>query len=235
MSGSSDPEVPFMPQLDPSSVALVILHFFGFFFDYFHKHSLFKVSPRCQKVMKNTISFWSPSHQPHNEKTSTITSINTKKTKNSNKKKQLAERLQSENLDSTNDSNPLKGWLKKKGDRGIIKSWRNRWFEEKEGTLAYYRQRDDNEALGVIELGSVCDIRQTNDGAFGFAFSVPGRVYFLQAFSETERDEWLTGLVNRTGLELGNPAEKPRTAKKRTQSTLANSNSVNSVSTGWFF
>jgi hypothetical protein len=100
------------------------------------------------------------------------------------------------------DSEDIQGWLKKKGDKGIVKGWKNRWFQEKERKIYYYRSRDDNEPLGFIDIDKISSISKTADGAFGFAVGVPGRVYVLQAFTDGDRQEWLRLLKAKTGLSL---------------------------------
>jgi hypothetical protein len=114
-------------------------------------------------------------------------------------------------------NNKQEGWLKKRGDKGIVKGWKNRFFvlEADPDKLYYYRSRGDPKPLGFIELSKVFSLHKTNDGAFGFAVCVPGRIYYLQAFSEGERAKWLEYFVEQTKLTVGDENTKPSTKKPK--------------------
>eukprot|EP00029_Vermamoeba_vermiformis_P008115 TRINITY_DN3704_c0_g1_i1.p1 TRINITY_DN3704_c0_g1~~TRINITY_DN3704_c0_g1_i1.p1 ORF type:complete len:292 (-),score=37.17 TRINITY_DN3704_c0_g1_i1:258-1133(-) len=114
-------------------------------------------------------------------------------------------------------TNKQEGWLKKRGDKGIVKGWKNRFFvlEADPDKLYYYRSRGDPKPLGFIELSKVFSLHKTNDGAFGFAVCVPGRIYYLQAFSEGERAKWLEYFVDQTKLPIGDENTKPSTKKPK--------------------
>jgi len=109
------------------------------------------------------------------------------------------------------------GWLKKRGDKGIVKGWKNRFFvlEADPDKLYYYRSRGDPKPLGFVELSKIFSLHKTNDGAFGFAVCVPGRIYYLQAFSEGERAKWLEYFVEQTKLPVGDENSKPSTKKPK--------------------
>eukprot|EP01122_Echinamoeba_exundans_P000338 TRINITY_DN10304_c0_g1_i1.p1 TRINITY_DN10304_c0_g1~~TRINITY_DN10304_c0_g1_i1.p1 ORF type:complete len:124 (-),score=16.66 TRINITY_DN10304_c0_g1_i1:157-504(-) len=97
----------------------------------------------------------------------------------------------------------ISGWMKKKGDKGIVKGWKNRWFQEKDDKkIYYYESRGDTNALGAIEIASITAVSTNTEGAFGFSVTVPGRVYYLQAFTEHDRQDWLTLLKTKTNLPL---------------------------------
>ncbi len=46
----------------------------------------------------------------------------------------------------------LEGWLKKRGEKGVIKSWKSRWFVEKGKKLFYYTSRSSKLPQGFIDL-----------------------------------------------------------------------------------
>jgi hypothetical protein len=114
-------------------------------------------------------------------------------------------------------ANKQEGWLKKRGDKGIVKGWKNRFFvlEADPDKLYYYRSRGDPKPLGFVELSKIFSLHKTNDGAFGFAVCVPGRIYYMQAFSEGERAKWLEYFVEQTKLPVGDENTKPSTKKPK--------------------
>lgn len=91
------------------------------------------------------------------------------------------------------DESVLSGWLKKKGDKGLIKGWKNRWFqvrhpsvplcafsfalddnsdhsfacshlqEKEDGKIYYYKVRDDAEHMGFIEIAKVRLVLSSSD------------------------------------------------------------------------
>jgi hypothetical protein len=115
----------------------------------------------------------------------------------------------------------LCGFLKKQGEKGLIKSFRQRqafvwlfidvrkfeviwylyrlfrrWFmfDEKEGKLYYKYNNDNTEAIGFIDINSALQIRASSDNVTMFHIEVVGRVYNLQAKNEEERNLWVNGL-----------------------------------------
>ncbi len=46
----------------------------------------------------------------------------------------------------------LKGYLQKKGDVGIVRSYKSRWFQQTGSKIYYYKDDKDKEALGFIDL-----------------------------------------------------------------------------------
>jgi hypothetical protein len=106
---------------------------------------------------------------------------------------------------SQKPNTPVKyeGYLKKKGDIGLIKGWKNRFFQEQNNKVYYYRSRGDKKSLGFIDISKIYSIQYTKDGSFGFSVTVPGRVYYLQAFDESEREKWIQLFCQRTNLKVG--------------------------------
>jgi hypothetical protein len=49
-------------------------------------------------------------------------------------------------------SEPLSGWLFKRGEKGIIKSYKRRWFRQVRNQIFYFESATSTEALGSIDL-----------------------------------------------------------------------------------
>jgi hypothetical protein len=63
------------------------------------------------------------------------------------------------------------GYLEKKGDIGLIRSWRRRYFCLRQDKLVYYkdeRMRDAECVLGFIPLGEATEIKPSENVSFGF-------------------------------------------------------------------
>lgn len=50
------------------------------------------------------------------------------------------------------EAEDLKGWLQKKGDKGFIKSYKSRYFQQIDAKLFYFEDPADKEPLGSIDL-----------------------------------------------------------------------------------
>lgn len=46
----------------------------------------------------------------------------------------------------------LEGWLYKKGDKGLVKTWKHRYFRQHKDQLMYFRSDTTQESLGFIPL-----------------------------------------------------------------------------------
>ena len=55
-------------------------------------------------------------------------------------------------MSNSSSGEEIQGWLKKKGDVGLIKGWKNRWFQQKDDKIYYFKCRDDTESLGIKPL-----------------------------------------------------------------------------------
>eukprot|EP00009_Paramoeba_aestuarina_P014184 CAMPEP_0201527590 /NCGR_PEP_ID=MMETSP0161_2-20130828/35668_1 /ASSEMBLY_ACC=CAM_ASM_000251 /TAXON_ID=180227 /ORGANISM="Neoparamoeba aestuarina, Strain SoJaBio B1-5/56/2" /LENGTH=210 /DNA_ID=CAMNT_0047928483 /DNA_START=93 /DNA_END=725 /DNA_ORIENTATION=- len=91
----------------------------------------------------------------------------------------------------------LDGWLEKKGEKGLVKLYLRRWFEVKMvgGELrATYSASVGGSELGHIPLKNISEIQASCENNEDFTVSVPGRIYYLRAEDEMQRNEWMTGL-----------------------------------------
>ncbi|PRP75351.1 putative kinesin K39 [Planoprotostelium fungivorum] len=88
---------------------------------------------------------------------------------------------------------PLQGWLDKKGEKGLVKNYKKRWFQQNGDKLIYYEDPSSRIELGYITL----DVFSLDKGAqndFTFNINCPGRIYQLKADTSTEYGYWTTGL-----------------------------------------
>jgi hypothetical protein len=95
----------------------------------------------------------------------------------------------------TKDMDPYKvcGYLNKKGDKGIVKSWKKRWFQINEDVIGYYEQ-EDGKIKGTIVIKDILDVLP---GQVKYGFNIVSskkRVYELHAFTQSEKDIWCNAL-----------------------------------------
>ena len=67
-----------------------------------------------------------------------------------------------------NDVQPevITGYLEKRGDKGIVKTWKKRFFVLQDNQLIYKRAPEDLKALGGIELEHAHSIDDTNPAPY---------------------------------------------------------------------
>jgi len=100
--------------------------------------------------------------------------------------------------------------LEKKGDIGLIKSWRKRYFVLREDKCVYYKDqsmRDAECVIGFIPLGDVQAVRPTGTVTGGFQIDTTDRIWYLRAESSLEMDKWISAIKAHSGFE-----EKHRSA-----------------------
>jgi predicted amidophosphoribosyltransferase len=102
-------------------------------------------------------------------------------------------------LQVTDEKQPLTGWLMKKGDVGLYKAWRRRFFVLRKNRLFYFSEQpasmdDVRSANGYIGMQDVDSVILSTDVAHGFAIVTLERTYFLQARSDAERQSWVQRL-----------------------------------------
>ncbi|XP_071955359.1 TBC1 domain family member 2B-like [Antedon mediterranea] len=93
----------------------------------------------------------------------------------------------------------LCGFLSKQGDRGLIRTFRTRWFvfEQRTCHLYYYRTKQDLLPLGHIDISTASfnyDVASQENGQFNFDISSDGRQYHLQANDRHTMMYWLQEL-----------------------------------------
>ncbi len=131
----------------------------------------------------------------------------------------------------------LKGWLQKRGDKGIVKGWKRRWFLFLHGKLYYYDSDSSGAAsLGFIDIESAAEIVITSSStgephthtmskccsvfmtcpvaaaSFMFEIRTGSRTYVLRAAALTELRYWVEGLNAWRAFKAQNPlmAEQER-------------------------
>lgn len=96
----------------------------------------------------------------------------------------------------------LEGWLRKRGEKGAIKSWKKRWFILKGKKLFYYVSNTANTPKGFIDLLQTSRIfsfntKRKDEFAFCIVAQKEGREreFYLTTLSEEERSYWVFGLT----------------------------------------
>lgn len=95
------------------------------------------------------------------------------------------------------------GWLKHQEGR-LMKSWKRKWCVLNGTSLYYFENPTDQKPKGVIEMGSDCLVQKADEytgGAecsFGL-FHPGGKIFFLCADSENEREAWIQTLSDALG------------------------------------
>eukprot|EP00005_Dracoamoeba_jomungandri_P002400 CAMPEP_0174251030 /NCGR_PEP_ID=MMETSP0439-20130205/999_1 /TAXON_ID=0 /ORGANISM="Stereomyxa ramosa, Strain Chinc5" /LENGTH=666 /DNA_ID=CAMNT_0015331253 /DNA_START=35 /DNA_END=2036 /DNA_ORIENTATION=+ len=92
-----------------------------------------------------------------------------------------------------------KGYLHKKGDIGLVKTWKKRWFSLEGDKLLYYKSKDDYTPINFVSLSNVEQILLTNkpfdatskkDPEACFQVIIPGRIYHLKAENQVSQNDW---------------------------------------------
>ncbi|XP_001626296.3 TBC1 domain family member 2B isoform X2 [Nematostella vectensis] len=96
----------------------------------------------------------------------------------------------------------LCGFLNKQGEKGLIKTWKTRWFvyDERRCRLYYYRTPQDCVPLGSIDLGNATfsfEVDPTAERLNKFDICTPARDYHLQAKDKQTMMFWLQELQTR--------------------------------------
>eukprot|EP00007_Cunea_sp_BSH-02190019_P002143 CAMPEP_0174247220 /NCGR_PEP_ID=MMETSP0417-20130205/42465_1 /TAXON_ID=242541 /ORGANISM="Mayorella sp, Strain BSH-02190019" /LENGTH=431 /DNA_ID=CAMNT_0015327077 /DNA_START=78 /DNA_END=1373 /DNA_ORIENTATION=+ len=97
------------------------------------------------------------------------------------------------------------GYLLKQGVKGLSRSWKKRWFvaDPELNNMRYFRKPPtserasdiDSQALGVIELDALTDLRIREASAYTFDLVTPGRTYNMQAETEKSFQRWTSDLM----------------------------------------
>ncbi len=94
----------------------------------------------------------------------------------------------------------LSGFLSKKGDRGLVKGWKKRYFLQRGKHLQYFKSdKELNSVQGSIDLSTVGNVEERVDPQLGPIIAVhsPGRVFLLapaEADGATGLKFWVEGL-----------------------------------------
>ncbi|EFA81498.1 pleckstrin domain-containing protein [Heterostelium album PN500] len=85
----------------------------------------------------------------------------------------------------------LQGYLKKLGEKGLVKSYKKRWFLQKDNKLYYYEKEGDTTSFGFINLPDMIGVKTIDSG---FELVTPGRVYNFQVLKAADLNYWTEGL-----------------------------------------
>jgi hypothetical protein len=85
---------------------------------------------------------------------------------------------------------PVSGYLNKKGEKGIVKLWRKRWFVMDQNSMTYYDKENGSKKKGQIATKDIVDVLpgQTKHGFNLVARN--GRIYELQAMNQDDFSKW---------------------------------------------
>lgn len=109
-------------------------------------------------------------------------------------------------VDSMTEDERLSGYLKKKGDKGLVRGWKLRYFEEKGNRIVYYAMTGaERVQKGSILIDAIMSVDSVTDHPVIFYVTVPGRTYVLQALQEEDKKKWLEGLSKKMARD---PNEK---------------------------
>ncbi|GAM21414.1 hypothetical protein SAMD00019534_045890 [Acytostelium subglobosum LB1] len=86
---------------------------------------------------------------------------------------------------------PLQGYLRKQGEKGLIKAYKKRWFIQKDSKLFYYEKEGDTQPYGYINLLDMLSVRTIDSG---FELATTGRIYNLQVLRPSDLSYWTDGL-----------------------------------------
>ena len=85
----------------------------------------------------------------------------------------------------------IEGYLKKQGDKGIVKTYKSRYFKQVDDKIYYYKKKENIlQPLGNIELESIMEFYTTDKG---FDIVTPTRIYHLQE-ENGKNMEWIKSL-----------------------------------------
>jgi len=59
----------------------------------------------------------------------------------------------------------LQGWLHKKGEKGLVRSYKRRWFQQQGNKIYYFANKGDKESLGLIDCTEIKVVRRKDSDA----------------------------------------------------------------------
>lgn len=96
------------------------------------------------------------------------------------------------------------GYLEKKGDLGVYKAWKKRFFSLKGDRMVYYRTKADklsSKPIGYIYLKEATSIDLTNSSKCTFQINTPSRIWYLRAETKEETDQWLQACLQHASFQ----------------------------------
>ncbi len=91
---------------------------------------------------------------------------------------------------------PLKGFLKKRGDKGLVRNYKLRYFEQRGEKIMYYRSdkaEDLKQGMGWIDLSKMISVEKTAEPN-AFDVVTAGRIYHLMVVPQS-RDSARSGSI----------------------------------------
>ncbi|KAL9986497.1 hypothetical protein ACROYT_G000657 [Oculina patagonica] len=113
----------------------------------------------------------------------------------------LEKTTEKENISSSYELCQVRGWLCKRGVRGLTgRKWRRRWFStDRDGRLYYYQKNNNTMPRGFIDLDVIIAVQdqpssQQDINSACFNVVTPTRTYELMAHDEQEKLRWINAL-----------------------------------------
>jgi hypothetical protein len=94
------------------------------------------------------------------------------------------------------ESSAKSGFLRKRGEKGLVKGWKKRWFRIA-GDVLYYSESEEVASSGKIEKATILSIEPIADGQKSGLFDIvvaKGRAYHLDAGDDETRAGWIESL-----------------------------------------
>ena len=112
----------------------------------------------------------------------------------------------------------VSGYLLKQGEKGLVKSWKKRWFSLRESRLYYYKSEEDSVPINFVDMrdtlvSDVGEPNKANDFGLKFQLVVDKRVYRLKCLSLDDAKRWLSILQNASETFNAAAAKKKPTEK----------------------
>jgi hypothetical protein len=92
----------------------------------------------------------------------------------------------------------MSGYLLKQGEKGLVKSWKRRYFHQQDNLIHYSASdKSGEQPLGHIDIAAIQKVAPGPKVRNGFNFDIftsGGRVYHLQAAKNEEQLRWMTAI-----------------------------------------
>lgn len=91
------------------------------------------------------------------------------------------------------DKKKIQGYLNKKGEKGLVKSYKKRWFQIENDIISYY-DKPEGQLKGFIYIIDILDVLPSQVKYGINIVTSKKRVYELHAFSEQDKQMWWQAL-----------------------------------------
>jgi hypothetical protein len=96
-----------------------------------------------------------------------------------------------EKTEKKSSPSTVESYLNKKGDIGIIKNWKKRYFKIEDDQINYYTMIN-GEFKGNIFLNEIVDLK--DEDSYKFQIICETRIFYLEAFSDSEKKGWFEAI-----------------------------------------